>query len=319
MAIYPPYAPNYTDPAFDSLMNYGSGAFLTLTSMLALFFNAVVFYVNKTKERMGSTTVLFLILSSSDFLYTFIRVPPIIYNLINPNVLPTVKNEPPTKIEHITSRFGFDAAFISICAIFCLSIMRYIKLGYPMWATAHGTATVVIAAVPMVITALNIAIMELGAAFGVFTPFWSNTAQDLFLDGNPLIFDLWLILLPTSLSLILALATIAKLSYDQEQNTQLKRYGMRTILLLSGGNIAWAAQWAAMETLGVKYMFNKTTGSVKSDAVIVFFLMVFLPSLIALYNPVVLCTRSSKMRAVLKNMFRNLGMYLRAFEYQGMN
>ena len=86
MAIFPPYDANYTDPTFDSFMNYGCGTLLLLTSILALFFNAVVFYVNVTQERISSTRVLYLIVASSDFLYTLSTGQGDTYYFLNPNV-----------------------------------------------------------------------------------------------------------------------------------------------------------------------------------------------------------------------------------------
>ena len=75
MAIFPPECPNYTDPTFDSVMNYGSGAVLIPVAVLSLFFNVVVFHVNLTQQRMGTATFLFLVLASSDFIYTLVGVP----------------------------------------------------------------------------------------------------------------------------------------------------------------------------------------------------------------------------------------------------
>ena len=311
MAIFPPYLPGYTDPKFDRFMNYGSGAFLILTSILALFFNAVVFYVNVTQQRISSTRALFLIVASSDFLYTLVRGPYVTYNLINPNIQPSVQNAPPTVIQYIVTRVGWDVASISICAIFCISILRFIKLAFPVWATAHSKATVIIAVVPTVFTLLYIVEVEVELAVQMSQSklLWSNTSQSVILNQilNPLLLIRgWLVPLPlpSALSIILALATIIKLSRDQLQSWQIKRYSMVTILLLAVGNIIWTAQWAVEYTIWDDYVFNETTGSFKSVAFGVFFFFVIVPSVIALYNPLVLCLRSSKIRAVLGNMAR---------------
>ena len=181
MAIFPPFAANYTDPTFDRVMNYGCGALLILTSILALFFNAVVFYVNVTQDRIGPTRALFLILASSDFLYTVVRVPYTTYNLINPNVQPRVKNAKPTTIQYVVTIGGY-AVYTSVWVLFSISILRFIKLGCPVWATAHSKATVLIAVVPMVVQLLYVMFTALEPMKS--ETMWSNTAQGVFADSK---------------------------------------------------------------------------------------------------------------------------------------
>ena len=191
-----------------------------------------------------------------------------------------------------------------------------------MWATAHSKATVVIAVVPTVLILLCIASMEVDLAM-VFKMsrskmFWSNTEQNVIL--SPVIYDPLINIsgliarLPAFLSIFLALATIAKLSRNQQQIR--RGYSMVTILLLAVGNLAWTLRWLVEITVGEKYVSNKTVGSVKSAAFLVFFSFVMEPSVIALYNPLVLCVRSSEIRAVLRNLFGHLGIYRSVTEYE---
>lgn len=206
--------------------------------MLSLFFNAVVFHVNLTQQEMGTATFLFLVLASSDFLYTIVRVPYVTYNLVNPHVLPRVTNSSPNVLQRLAGGGGCLAAYTSICAIFGISIMRFIKLGYPLWAVSHRTATQVMAVVPMVVTVLYSAALELAQICDAFNSSWSNTAQDVLLGYDALILiKMWTVLAPAVLSFFLALATTAKLYRDQQQSSQINRYSMVTILLLSVGNI----------------------------------------------------------------------------------
>ena len=314
MAIFPPECPNYTDPTFDSVMNYGSGAVLIPVAVLSLFFNAVVFHVNLTHQRMGTATFLFLVLASSDFIYTLVRVPYVTYNLVNPHVLPGVANSKPSVLQRLAGGGGCLAAYTSICAIFGISIMRFIKLGYPLWAVSHRTATQVMAVVPMVVTVLYSVALELAQICDAFNSTWSNTAQDVlgFNGGRGydvlILTKMWTVLAPAVLSFFLALATIAKLYRDQQQSSQINRYSMVTILLLSVGNITWTTQWSVTAALGEAYFFNKTTSSIKGSACLIFIFYVMMPSVTALYNPLVLCIRTSKMRAALRNITRHFGI-----------
>ena len=155
MAIFPPYEANYTDPTFDSFMNYGCGTLLILTSILAHFFNSVVFYVNVKHERISTTRVLFLIVASSDFLYTLSSGLFVTYYFLNPNV-----EAEHTTIGNIVTSIGLVSIYTSISAVFGISIFRFIKLGFPLWATVYSKATVVIAVVPTVVTLLYVVATE---------------------------------------------------------------------------------------------------------------------------------------------------------------
>ena len=318
MAIFPPDAPNYTDPTFDHIMNYGSGTLLIPISLLSRFLNAVVFHVNLTQQKFGTATALFLVLALSDFLYTLVRVPYVTYYLLNPRAPPSVRNVQPITVQNLVAGVGSLTAYTSICAIFGISIMRFIKLGYPLWAISHRTATQVIAVVPMVVTVLYSVAIELALLCKAFKKkVWSNTAQDVLLGYDKLLLiRMWTVLAPTALSFFLALATVAKLYRDQQQSSQVNQYSMVTILLLSVGNITWSAQWSVTAALGENYFFNKTTRSIKGPAFLIFVFYVIMPSVIALYNPLVLCVRTSKMRATLRNLFRKLGFTTGLTDYQ---
>jgi hypothetical protein len=316
MAIFPPDAPNYTDPVFDNVMNYGSGTLLIPVFFLALFLNALVFHVKYTEQKLSIVTALFLVLATSDFLYTLVKVPYIIFNLLNPDIAAEVKSGKPTIVQNIVAGVGCLAAYVSICAIFGISIMRFIKLGYPVWATSHKTATRVIALVPMVITILYSAVLEIAMLSKAFDAYiWSNTAQDILLGYNMLLFiRIWTVLAPTALSFLLGIATIAKIYRDQQLSSHV-RYSMVTILFLSAGNVSWTIQWSVTAALGEKYFFNKTTDSIKGPAFMVFFSYVIMPSLIALYNPLVLCVRTAKMRSAWVKIATKFGLQSRRNAY----
>ena len=321
MAIFPPDEPDYTDPTFDNLMNYASGGLLIPICILSLFFNALVFHVNLTQQKMGVATSLFLILALSDFLYSVIRTPYVTYNLINPSVKAGVKNEKPNVTQNIVAGLGNLSAYTSICAIFGISIMRFIKLGFPLWAASNQTTTRVLAVVPMVVTVVYSVVLEIMTVCNVFTGYqWTNTAQDVLLGYNSLLLiKMWTVLTPAALSFVLALATIGKLYWDQQQRSEINKYSMVTILLLSVGNIVWTMQWLVTVVIGEKYFFNETTSSIKGAACLIFIFYVFMPCLIALYNPVVLCVRTSKMRAALREIMRFVGIDTCSNGYERLN
>ena len=310
MAIFPPHAANYTDPVYDAWMNYGNGSLLILISIVALFLNAIVFHANVTQLRPGTVSGCFMVLSASDFLYTLIRPPYIIYNLINPNVSSEEVNEKPPKPgrEVVSSGAANMLCYISISVIFGISILRFVKLGYPLWAASHRVAVQVIALVSMAITALFSAALEVALLSGCFEGYrWTSTAEDVIARYKSLmILKLWTVFVPAALSLILALATIIKLR--NHQSSEMNKYSMVTILLLSVGNMPWIAQWIATAALGEAYFFNETKGSIKGQSFVLFFFYAMMPSLVALYNPLILCIRSSKMRATLRRIFMGVNV-----------
>ena len=303
MAIFPPDEPSYNDPVYDAWMNYGNGALLIPISIVSLFLNAIVFHANVAQQRPGAATVCFMVLSASDFLYTLIRPPYIIFNLINPNVLSGEKNEKPSLLRLVVSGAGSMLCYISICAIFGISIIRFVKLGYPLWAVSHRVTVQMIALVSMVITVMYSAALEVALICGCFPNYiWTTTAEDVFMGYHWLLFlKMWTVLAPAALSLVLALATIIKLR--EHQSSETNRYSMVTILLLSVGNMNWIAQWIATAALGQAYFFNETKGSIKGQSFLLFFFYAMMPSLIALYNPLIVCIRSFKMRATLRRIF----------------
>lgn len=304
MAIFPPDEPNYTDPVFDNFMNYGNGTFLIFITLASLFLNAIVFHVNLTQQQPGTSTTLFLVLAASDFLYSFIKPPYITYNLINPNVAPRVRNTEPSVIQDLVAGVTTVAAYTSICGIYGISIMRFIKLGYPLWAVSHRTIVRVIALVPMGITVFYSVGVEIAIVCGSLpTYIWTNTAQDVVLGylNYFLLVKMWTVFIPAVLSLLLALATILKLScVDQSDSST--RYSMVTIILLAISNVAWIVQWSVTAAMGADFFYNTTTSSVKCASFFIFFLYVMMPSIVALYNPMILCLRTTKMRNAISNI-----------------
>ena len=308
MAIFPPDTCGYNDTTFDSLMNYVSGGLLIPFCILALFFNALVFHVNFTQQKMGVSTALFLVLALSDFLYTLVRTPYVTFILINPNIKPSVPNKVPTLKQNIVAGLSNLAVSTSICAIFGISIMRFIKLGFPLWAASNRTKTRAVAVVPMMVTVIYSVSLEIMSVCNVFKGYkWTNTGQDVLFGTTYkyLLIKMWTVLTPAALSFVFALATIGKLHWDH-RGSEINRYSMVTILLLSVGNIAWMMQWLVTAVHGLDYFFSPkvTKGPPKLIAFLMFTLYVMMPCLTALYNPVILCIRTSKMRAALGDILR---------------
>ena len=289
MAIFPPFYPNYTDKAFDSLMNNGCGTILVLIFAFSVLLNIVAFYEIYTQQQFGIAKVLFMILILSDLVYSLVKDPYVVNSLLNPQIKADVPDTNATTTQMLVSELSWVAVHVSINSIFGLSILRFVSLAFPWWSIANTTARVLLVAFPMSVC----------AAYGIMVEIlimyhdryrWSSTSQDLELDN----FSLYVmppVFIPAGLSLVFTVAVIIKLRVTLNYSVTV-RHGTVTLLILSLGNLTWMvdAVWSA---------FTERMDP-KAEAFSNFMAYVMIPSIMALYNPLVLFYRKTQKRQPLK-------------------
>ena len=290
MAVFPPFYLNYSDPAFDSMMNYGCGISLIFIFILSVLLNILAFHVVYTRQKLSPTKVLFLILILSDLTYSFIKEPFVINNLLNPTVLAHEPFIKATTLQMVVSEVSWFAVHVSINSIFGITIIRFVSLVFPWWSIAHKTTSVLLGVFPMLV----IAGYSLGVEVLILTReryMWDPTKQDLTLDNFALYMPL--VFIPAGLSLILSVVTITKLRAANHMSDTSKR-GSVTLILLSVGNLSWI-----VEALWTAYTDRMQP---KARAFSDFMKYVMIPSFLALYNPLVLCTRKSQVREMVRRL-----------------
>ena len=293
MAVFPPFYINYTDPAFDSMMNYGCGISLILIFILSVLFNILAFHVVYTRQELSSTKVLFLILILSDLTYSFIKEPFVINNLLNPSVLADEPLIKATTLQMVVSEISWFAVHVSINSIFGITIIRFVRLVFPWWSIAHKTTSVLLGVVPMVLLQAYIVVLPV-ITLTQDKYIWDPSQQDLL--GNNFMLYWPPVFIPAGLSLIFSVATITKLRAANQMSATSKR-GSVTLILLSVGNLSWIVEavWTAYT--------NRMEP--KAQAFSHFMALVMIPSFLALYNPLVLCTRTTRIREMLRSVTGN--------------
>ena len=160
MAIFPPFYPNYTDNAFDSLMNNGCGTILVLIFASSVILNIFAFYEIYTQQQFGIAKVLFMILILSDLVYSLVKDPYVVNNLLNSQIKAYVPDTNATSTQMAVSRLSWVAVHVSIISIFGLSILRFVSLAFPWWSIANTTARVLLVVLPMSVCAAFNIILE---------------------------------------------------------------------------------------------------------------------------------------------------------------
>ena len=288
MAVFPPFYINYTDPVFDSAMNYGCGISLIIIFILSVFLNILAFYTVYTQQELSSTKVLFLFMILSDLIYSLVKDPFVINDLLNPRVLARVPLIKATTLQMVVSEISWLAVHASINSIFGITILRFVRLVFPWWSIAHKTASIILAIVPMlVIAGYSIVVEVLILTHERYM--WDPSKQDILLDN----FALYMppVFIPAGLSLIFSVATLTKLRAADQMSDTYNR-GSVTLILLSVGNLSWIVE--ALWTAYTDRMHPKA--EVFSD----FMAYVMIPSFLAFYNPLVLCTRKSQVREMIR-------------------
>ena len=283
MAIFPPFYPNYTDKAFDSLMNNGCGTILVLIFAFSVLLNIVAFYEIYTQQQFGIAKVLFLILILSDLVYSLVKDPYVVNSLLNPQIKAYVPDTNATTTQILVSVSSWVAVHMSINSIFGLSILRFVSLQFPWWSIANTTARVILVVFPMSVCAAYGILGEVWIIYDTKKYTWRSTSQNLELTSLPLYLPP--VFIPAGLSLVFTVGLMMKLPSSLE-NSATVRHVTVTLLFLSLGNLTWMVEavWSACtEKLRPK-----------TEAFSHFMANVMIPSIMALYNPLVLFYRKTQ-------------------------
>ena len=122
---------------WDKTMNIGYGISITISFIIAIITNPIVFVYNyKAKFSLGS--LLFMLMSSLDIIQNIIRPVHQLVQLWSPNVTDLVLLEPQIPSSEIVVTVSvYIVCQASISMVCILGVVRYIQIKCPFWSYSH--------------------------------------------------------------------------------------------------------------------------------------------------------------------------------------
>ena len=303
----------------DMAFNVIFGTLLSLSFPISFLLNPLVFYYNYLmfRKKPGISPALFLLLSLLDFILTLIGSVSTAYNLFKPHQDPLYDYQP-TTLQRVLSFTRYIVGYTSIFITAVLCAVRYITIRKPFWAISHRCLINSVVTVSISIDFIwSLVIATLGNF--IHANVWFSVDQQMirvndhkieygFLFYSAITVPFYL---KIGISVILSVLTVFQLSAERNQNIpEVKRRSIKMIGLLNTGNVLW---FMLCIIGGILTKSNKFTfGFCDENARYWHFYISFVDAvlaqcLIAAYNPLVICTRSTGIKAMLRHFMPTVG------------
>ena len=297
----------------DLSMNYVYGTVLAISFPISLLLNPVVFYYNY-KQKLSLVSGLFLLLSGMDFLFSF-RSMNTAYNLLKPELEPLYDPDP-SVYQRFQALLGYTVGYTSMFTTLMMCIVRYIKIKAPFWALSNKSLVA-----SVVITSIAVDVLYSCAAgvitSCVYSDAWFSVMQGMIsterTESTNEIATYLTIMVPfyikIGFSVLFSLLTVIHLRSESGQAIpEIKRKSVVMIVLLNLGNVVWFVTCVlsniVTEQLDFEWDFDSDDHWTYEFFYLTFFDSVVAQCVLAAYNPLIFCTRTNGIRAMIRNFFR---------------
>ena len=304
----------------DVIMNYFFGTLLLISSPISLLLNPIVFLYSY-KQKLTLVSGLFLILSATDFIFSF-RSISTTYNLLKPELEPLFDPHP-SLYQRFQATLGYTIGYSSMFVTMTMCIVRYVKIKAPFWAMSNKRIVTSVA-----LTAIAIDLIYC-LTVGILTccflsDTWFSVMQGLIKrndedETESAVASYLTIMVPfyikIGFSVLFSLLTVIHLRSDQGQSLpEMKRRSVVTIVLLNVGNLLWflsgVVSNVVTESSDWEWDFDADDHWCYEFFYLTFFESVIAQCLLAAYNPLIFCVRNSGLKAMLGNFYRTGRMHV---------
>ena len=302
----------------DATFNYIFGAVLAGAIPISFLLNPLMFYYNYKmfKQQHSIVPALFQLLSVLDFLFTT-RSINTAYNLMKPDQDPLF-DPSPTTYQRLQSFFAYIEAYTSMFVTMVLCVVRYAKIRAPLWALGNrSTLTGIVVVAIFVDLTWTISVSVMGSF--IRGTIWFSPLQGIMItvDDSKVkkqLCDQYYanIVAPfyikVGLSLLFSILTVIHLRSAMGKSLpEIKRRSIIMIVLLNTGNMFWFVLCVASNIITERnhYAFglNVDTDWSYWYFYISFSSAIMAPALLAAYNPLLFCSRTTGIRTMIRHFF----------------